>query len=153
MREGSYIHFLNANTNEMFHERIVSAGFIREEDQPLLHIKTCIWTHNHVRVAHTEGDPARYEDLQPVVKQRVFATAILLGTTTAGYSLPPEHNDARVLSMMLALRKAFTAKYPRSSIQVVAEIDQDHSAVLALAPKSTVTLVPDFVVWLKRGWI
>ena len=81
---------------------------------------------------HFQGDPVQYDSVAKLLKKQRFDTAICLGNVV-NKDLPQSARDARVLSMLLILRRLTKGQLGKP-MGIIAESFQDQTSGLALAP-------------------
>lgn len=148
---GSTITFLNVKTTAGFGEIMQHDHFSETTlDRSLSDILA--GHHDHgwcsdeitgVTVLHFSADPCLYKQVEPLLRDRHFDSAICIGTVV-GQELPAASRDSRILTMLLILRD-LTAGNDRPT-HVVAENELDQTSGLALAPpRGSEGHLPDFV--------
>ena len=99
----------------------------------------------HALVKHFCADAVIYDQVKPLFEASThpFHTAICLGTVV-GRELPSHVSDARILSMLLILRKlTFKQAEP---LHIIAENKEDQTSQIGLAPRVGVRgFEPDFI--------
>jgi len=99
-----------------------------------------------VKIAHTEGDAAQFDDLLNVVRAQHYDQAIIIPPTVSHLTMRPVLADTWVLSVILALRHG-SEELRRKPPHIVAESALEATSKLANIPSDILgrPLVPDFV--------
>ena len=136
VKEGSSITTINPKTVDEMDELLGAEGlgFRRFNGG---------WTtDDKVTVLHIPGDPTAMEDMQPIIQNKHYHTAICLGTLV-NQNLSAECSDSRVLGTLLILRVLCERK--GQFMHCVAENAQDQTSQMFLGPRSCPGEEADFI--------
>jgi hypothetical protein len=139
MAEGSVITCVNTKTLKSFGSLLEEVGFEVSEDvsssPSFQRFKRTRWelkgSLNGVYVEHFKANCVKYEEMEPLFEVSEYHTAICLGSVV-GADLSNHVKDARVLSMLLILRKL--SRKQGTPLNIIAENCQDQTSGLAMVP-------------------
>jgi len=99
-----------------------------------------------VSFSHWEGDACKTDQLTGLLRAKAFDVAVVL-STIAGFDMPAESRDARVMAIALSLRHLQRELNMEHPIRIITENALDSTEELTLAPRGSSGSwpMPDFV--------